>query len=314
MELPDGYRSRGATADDVRAVADLLADDDLRDAGEIVLDADFVRAQWSSDRFDLASDAWVVVGPAGDVIGYAHAMHDGPDVVESWGVVRLVDRGRGVGTWLVDRVEHRAAELLGDRPDGRFRHAIDAKDEAAAGILRARGLRPVRHFWHMAIDLDGQVERHAAPRRIRIAPPDGRQELAAVHAILDEAFAEDWGYRPEPLDRWLDEHAHGPEHDPSLWLLATVDGEPVGALTASLGEERGWIDELGVRAEFRGHGIGTALLRRSFTTLAARGLPRVMLNVDAENPTGATALYERVGMRIVKRWDLWEKPAAYRSP
>ena len=32
-----------------------------------------------------------------------------------------------------------------------------------------------------------------------------------------------------------------------------------------------------------------------------------MLNVDAENPTGATALYERVGMRIIKRWDLWER-------
>ena len=32
-----------------------------------------------------------------------------------------------------------------------------------------------------------------------------------------------------------------------------------------------------------------------------------MLNVDAENTTGATALYERVGMRIVKRWDVWER-------
>jgi hypothetical protein len=36
----------------------------------------------------------------------------------------------------------------------------------------------------------------------------------------------------------------------------------------------------------------------------------VLLNVDAENPTGATALYERVGMRIVKRWDLWDRPIA----
>ena len=29
--------------------------------------------------------------------------------------------------------------------------------------------------------------------------------------------------------------------------------------------------------------------------------------VDAESPTGATALYERAGMRLVKRWDLWER-------
>jgi hypothetical protein len=38
----------------------------------------------------------------------------------------------------------------------------------------------------------------------------------------------------------------------------------------------------------------------------------VLLNVDAENP-GATALYERVGMRIVKRWDVWERSSG-RSP
>jgi hypothetical protein len=34
-----------------------------------------------------------------------------------------------------------------------------------------------------------------------------------------------------------------------------------------------------------------------------------MLNVDAENPTGASALYQRVGMRVVRAWDLLEKDA-----
>jgi ribosomal protein S18 acetylase RimI-like enzyme len=50
-----------------------------------------------------------------------------------------------------------------------------------------------------------------------------------------------------------------------------------------------------------------ALLRRSFATFADRGVRRVILNVDAENSTGATALYERAGMRVVNRWDLWER-------
>jgi len=39
----------------------------------------------------------------------------------------------------------------------------------------------------------------------------------------------------------------------------------------------------------------------------ARGVWRVILNVDAENTTGATALYERVGMRVINRWDVWER-------
>ena len=43
--------------------------------------------------------------------------------------------------------------------------------------------------------------------------------------------------------------------------------------------------------------------------IGARGLRRVRVNVDAENITGATAVYERVGMRVVNRWDLWERRA-----
>jgi ribosomal protein S18 acetylase RimI-like enzyme len=49
------------------------------------------------------------------------------------------------------------------------------------------------------------------------------------------------------------------------------------------------------------------MLRHAFAMLADRGARRVLLSVDAENPTGATAVYERVGMRIVKRWDRWER-------
>ena len=48
------------------------------------------------------------------------------------------------------------------------------------------------------------------------------------------------------------------------------------------------------------------MLRRSFATFAERGLPRVMLNVDFENPTGAMALYEKVGMRPVHGYDVHE--------
>jgi hypothetical protein len=34
----------------------------------------------------------------------------------------------------------------------------------------------------------------------------------------------------------------------------------------------------------------------------------VMLNVDSENSTGAVRLYEGVGMRTLRAWDVYEKP------
>ena len=82
---------------------------------------------------------------------------------------------------------------------------------------------------------------------------------------------------------------------------------PVGVLTASAAGDRGWVDYLAVSASHRGRGIGAALLRRSFGMFAERDIRRVLVSVDAQNPTGATGVYERVGMRIVNAWDQWER-------
>jgi ribosomal protein S18 acetylase RimI-like enzyme len=159
----------------------------------------------------------------------------------------------------------------------------------------------------MQIDLSGPPDPGPNPAGIEIASVGSRADLEAVHAVLDQAFAGDWGYHPQPFDRWLEEQATSPSHDPSLWLVARADGDAVGALTANVWDDGGWVGELGVVQSHRGRGLAVALLRRSFATFERLGCRRATLNVDAENPTGATALYERVGMRVVRRWDLWER-------
>ena len=309
MGLPAGFTVRAAAADDLEAVATVFAADDIDDVGEVVLDADFIGSAWNRSGFDLATDAWVVVDDAGAIVGYAHAMRDGPDVVDSWGLVHPAHRGRGLGPALLDRIEGRAGQLLAGVPDAKVRQSVNAGDRAAAAMLQARGLRLVRHFWHMGIDLEGSVNAGHTPDGIEIAGVDPFQDLPTMHAVLIEAFADDWGYHPDPFDEWADDYAGSPNYDPTLWLLALDGTEPVAALVAQVYGDRGWISEIGVLKSHRGRGIADALLRRSFATFAERGFGRVMLNVDAENPTGATALYERVGMRIIKRWDLWERSA-----
>jgi len=133
-------------------VAEVLIATELDEAGQVVLGLDFVRDEWSRAGFDLATDAWVAVDAAGTIAGYVQAMREEPAVVDCWGVVGPGHRGRGVGSSLVGLTEQRAAQLLAGLPSGRFRHAISAGDDAAAALLQARGLRPVRHFWHMQID------------------------------------------------------------------------------------------------------------------------------------------------------------------
>ena len=162
----------------------------------------------------------------------------------------------------------------------------------------------------MQIDLGGPVDPGPAPDGIEIDGIDPANDLPAVHAIIAAAFLDDPGDHPEPFDRWLEEQTSSPSYDPTLWLLALDRGVPIGALVARAGDDGGWVDWLAVLASHRGRGIGAALLRRSFSSFAALGLRRVLLNVDAENVTGATAVYERVGMRVVNRWDLWERSSA----
>jgi ribosomal protein S18 acetylase RimI-like enzyme len=312
MGLPAGYEFRAPTPDDLEAVADVLIADQHEDAAEPVLDADFIRMQWSRTDFDLDVDAWVVVDGAATIVSYGQVRQEEPDIVESWGVVHPGHRGRGIGPSLLDRIEARAADLLAGVPSPRFRHAIDSGDRAAEAMLGVRGLRPVRHFWHMQFDVMGPIEPGPAPEGIEIGGIEPSADLPVIHAILEEAFVDDWGDHPEPFDRWVEDLAASPSHDPTLWLMARDEATPVGVLTASAGDEGVWVDWLAVLASHRGRGIGAALLRRSFASFAARGFRRVRLNVDAENPTGATGLYERVGMQVVNRWDLWERANAER--
>jgi mycothiol synthase len=306
MSLPPGYQARAPIPGDLDAVSEVLVAGDLADTRESVLEADFLRDEWSRPDFDLAADAWVVVDRGDAIVGYGQVRREQPDVVESWGVVHPDHRGRGIGAWLLDRLQRRAPELLAGQPAARFWHAANGGDRAAAAMLRARGLRLVRHFWHMGIDLAEGFAPGPAPAGIRIGGIDPGVDLPAVHEVVEAAFADHWGHHPEPFDRWARERTGSPSYDPTLWLLATESGRPVGALIGSVSGGGGWVDEVGVLAPARGRGIAAALLRRSFATFAGRGLRQVLLNVDAENPTGATRLYERAGMQVVNRWDLWE--------
>jgi mycothiol synthase len=83
-----------------------------------------------------------------------------------------------------------------------------------------------------------------------------------------------------------------------LWVVAWDGEEVAGYLTAELpeGVGYGYISSVGVRPRWRGRGLARALLQRSFAAFHARGVRRVTLGVDAENPTGATQLYRSVGM------------------
>lgn len=307
MTLPTGYRLRSPAPSDLEAVAGVVMAGDLADDGWWTRGVDFVREQWSRVHFDPVADAWVAVDRTGTALGYGQAHRDAPGVVECWGVVHPAHRGRGIGSAVLDRIEARAAELMAGRPSYLIAHVVNASDRTAKALLRDRGLEPVHHFWHMQIDLPGRAARDRMPEGVDITRIAYPADLPAVHAVIAAAFAGVTSRDPEPFDRWAVQQRRSPSFDPSLWLLAIAESQPVGTLMAQVWDDCGWVSEIGVLRSHRRRGIGAALLRAVFAVFADRGLGRVLLNVNAANPTGATQLYATLGMRVVKRWEIWER-------
>ena len=69
-------------------------------------------------------------------------------------------------------------------------------------------------------------------------------------------------------------------------------------------------DELRNLWASRRAGLGLLLLQSGFVALRRRGHTRVGLEVDSENETGATRLYERAGMAVTRRYATYEKALA----
>jgi ribosomal protein S18 acetylase RimI-like enzyme len=136
-------------------------------------------------------------------------------------------------------------------------------------------------------------------------------DLQAFHAALDEAFQDHWEHHSTPFDEWWGRHSGNPNLDLSVWFMIR-DGDEVAAVTRNEGNRNGggYIGAIGVRRAWRGKGYAKALLLHSFRIFFERGMPRVTLGVDAENPTGATHLYERVGMHIEQENVIYEKALA----
>lgn len=126
-------------------------------------------------------------------------------------------------------------------------------------------------------------------------------------AVMDTAFERHWN------EAWTRSQLADSLAMPSTFLLlGDRDGQPI-----SQGEVAGFVlsrqalDEeelllLAVRPEYRGRGVGSALVEAYFTAAARRGVRRIFLEMRANNP--AHTLYRRCGFEPIG-----VRPRYYRS-
>ena len=210
------------------------------------------------------------------------------------------DHGRALLAPLVE-MGLEAAQRLASRDGWKAEAGAFVQDEVYLDVLQAAGFSEVRRFWHMHIDL-GPEHRATpeAPAGVTTSVATTEDERRLLHRIDEIAFAEHFGFVPHPYEEWIPWFSDRRDARPELWRLAWLDGEPVGLCIqddSRADRGGGYVRVLGVVPEARGRGIATWLLRSAFSQAANEGREFVGLTVDSDNTTGATALYERAGMK-----------------
>ncbi len=238
------------------------------------------------------------------------------------GYVLPAYRRRGLGRALLQFGEERLRQVAGGlRESGKlpqnaecfFSNFVAQNETAKHALLMAAGYRPIRYAFDMVRPDLEDIPDLPLPPGLELRPVKP-EEMRPIWEASNEAFRDHWGYVQPPeeeYDRWL----HETINNPALWQVAwegdQVAGMVLNFINANENEamqrKRGYTENICVRRPWRKLGLAKALIARSLAMLKAVGMEHAALGVDAENISGATHLYEKMGYQVVKRNTIYRK-------
>ena len=304
--FPAGLTLRGATLADVSTVANLLRAAEEFDSGEPSVTVEDVESNWKLPGFDPALDALLVYDNE-RAVAYAE--------VPGWRAEATVHpdvRGRGIGTAILTWIEQRA--LAQTPQDGEVRVGqtiVDTNTDAASLFVR-HGYTPRHTAWVLRLPEHITIDHPPLPGGVTIRSFDGDREEYQAYRVVEDAFNE-WPTRvPSTFEDWRSAVTRRTDFDPTLMLVAATDSEVIGVAFGIPYEDEGWVQQLAVRGDHRGQGLGKALLRASFDEFRSRGFPAVGLSTDSR--TGTLDLYLSVGMIVRASYTHYSKLLATVEP
>ena len=308
---------------DFPAMVELIAAGNRHDGIDYFPTPEGLALDWApSPRFDPVRDH-AVIADAGRFIAAA-----GVDWRERAGkIVHRIEiwahpevRRRGHGRRLLAWAEARARESVADGSGGppRLRHflggGVDRSKPEQIRFAEKAGYQPVRYGFVMRRRLDEPIPELRLPAGLEVRPVMPEQHRAIWEAD-SEAFEDHFEAAVRDEADFSQFYDH-PDVDTSLWQVAWDGNEVAGSVVngiyphenAELGLDIGWLDHVSVRRPWRRRGLASALIVRSLAVLRDRGMTVGALGVDAENPTGALGVYERLGFTPHQTWVTYRKP------
>ena len=307
---------RRAVVDDAPGLFQLISAIDLHDFGDVDTTVEEVRDDLAG--FDLANDSWVVYRPVPDgeaLVAFAAIEPRADEEFRGQVSVHPDWRRRGIGATLAQGLERAVRDRL--TPDTTepipLLGFVKGDSTPERQWIESLGYTWSRRFWRMRIDMESPPPAPEWPQGITVRDFVPGQDDRAMYEAQEMAFADHWGHVARPYDDFA-KRLERSDFDPSLWHVA-MDGDTIVATASNstLADNVGWVSGLGTIPAYRRRGIARAILLHSFGVFWRRGMPSVALGVDADSLTGATGLYESVGMRVVQQYDQFRKLIAYSS-
>ena len=282
------------------ATACLAADGGLPFAA----DEEFVQARFMPAAPGVSLGGFTPVG----VLLAAAAVRPDPETRQRRaliaGMVHPDHRGQRVGTILMRWSIMQGEALLAGGEPGAPRRLVIATEmltDAAARLYARYGF---------AQEFAEDVMRRALRQPLPEAPLPPDITLTPWSPALAEAFfaAYTASFRERPgfpgwsQEQWVDWATNDHDFRPAASFIARCGDTPAGFVVC----DEGWIAQIGVCPEWRGRGLGAALIAAALRVFHAAGLEDVSLDVNVNNPSAAQ-LYTRLGFKVVGRRARWTR-------
>ena len=311
-EVGMGGRRRGYEDRDLGAVCELLNLCSERDGLDEFYSVEQLGQRFGMPTLDRFNDQCVWEDMEGRLVGFAQvwSFPSSEGRVDSYFYFRVHPDVRGTGVedemigWAGRRIREVGQQhgLRGVLMGRVFEH-----EGYARGIFERHGFRIVRYGFRMARALSEPVPEPVFPEGYTVRYAEGEEDIERWVDCYNQSFIDHWGFHAETVEERR-QRLRRPGYLPEQDLVAVAwDGsfaafclwyaDEVG--NAMHGRREGHIGLLGTRRGHRGIGLGRAMLLTGLQRLRDAGMERANLGVDAENPTGALGLYERVGFEKV---------------
>jgi hypothetical protein len=191
----------------------------------------------------------------------------------------------------------------------KLRFEAPRADSVISEALTSHGARVVNHWKRIRADIDEALRRlPGTPPNVEVRRVETEEDFAVHHRIRNVGYGQVPGDRMLTLGQWRDQLNDEPGCAPDSWMLAYLDGEPVGMYVSSLSRaELGavYLSHSATLPGARNAGCQTALNRSALTWGLAQGLTwSRSRRVQRRGP--AVGEVDNNGFSAVDYLDVWE--------